>query len=182
MGIFQGCPTDRVARNILAYTQVCLIDTLSPQVQADTSKTNEEAVMKLALLSALAAFAVWPAFAQHAPSPQAIKFEDIKWEPLEGGGQISILYTNPTTKATYLIIRPEKDAHVPRHWHTANETITVLKGTFVLKHDDSDERSELTPGSFGYMPAKMVHEAWAKDDGATYFITTDGPFDINWVK
>jgi hypothetical protein len=86
--------------------------------------------MKLALLSALAAFAVWPAFAQHAPSPQAIKFEDIKWEPLEGGGQISILYTNPTTKATYLIIRPEKDAHVPRHWHTAGSVRVraILRG------------------------------------------------------
>jgi anti-sigma factor ChrR (cupin superfamily) len=142
--------------------------------------------MKLVLLSTLAACAVWPAFAQSPPqtmpSPQAIKFENIKWEPLEGGGQISILYTNPTTKATYLIIRADKDAHVPRHWHTANETITILKGTFVLKHDDSDERSEMTPGSFGYMPAKMVHEAWAKDEGATYFITTDGAFDINWVK
>jgi anti-sigma factor ChrR (cupin superfamily) len=139
-------------------------------------------VMKLVLLSAIAMLAVCPAFAQHAPSPQAIKFEDIKWEPLESGGEISILYTNPTTKATYLIIRAEKNAHVPRHWHTANETITILKGTFVLKHDDSDERSEMTPGSFGYMPARMVHEAWTKDDGATYFITTDGAFDINWVK
>ena len=99
-----------------------------------------------------------------------------------GRGEISILYTNPTTKATYLIIRADKNAHVPRHWHTANETITILKGTFVVKHDDSDARSELTPGSFAYMPAKMVHEAWAKDDGATYFITTDGAFDINWVK
>ena len=94
----------------------------------------------------------------------------------------SILYTNPTTKATYLIIRADKDTHVPRHWHTANETITILKGTFVVKHDDSDARSEMTPGSFAYMPAKMVHEAWAKDEGATYFITVDGPFDINWVK
>ena len=84
--------------------------------------------MKLVLLSAIAMLAVCPAFAQHAPSPQAIKFEDIKWEPLEGGGEISILYTNPTTKATYLIIRADKNAHVPRHWHTSNETITVPEG------------------------------------------------------
>jgi hypothetical protein len=37
-------------------------------------------------------------------------------------------------------------------------------------------------GSFGYMPAKMVHEAWTKEDGAMYFITVDGLFEINWVK
>jgi Cupin domain len=68
--------------------------------------------------------------------------------------RISSLYTNPVSKATYLVIRAEKNAHVPRHWHTANETLTILKGTFVLKRDGSDERSELTPGSFGYMPAR----------------------------
>jgi hypothetical protein len=32
------------------------------------------------------------------------------------------------------------------------------------------------------MPAKMVHEGWTKEEGAMYFITVDGPFDINWVK
>ena len=143
--------------------------------------------MKSSLLSALVLSAVlWPAgaYAQTADAAMAkvAKADDMKWEPLEGGGEISILYTNPTSKATYLIIRAEKNAHVPRHWHSANETLTILKGTFLLKHDGSDERSEMTPGSFGYMPAKMVHEAWAKDEGATYFITVDGPFDINWVK
>jgi len=96
--------------------------------------------------------------------------------------EMSTLHVDPVTHATQLMVHAPTAIHIPKHWHTANETITVLKGTFVLKHDDSDERSELTPGSFGYMPAKMVHEAWAKDDGATYFITTDGPFDINWVK
>ena len=133
-------------------------------------------------VAAMAICITGAAFAQTAPSPHAVKFEDIKWEPLEGGSEISILYTNPVSKATYLVIRAEANAHVPRHWHTANETLTILSGTFVLKHDGSDERSELTPGSFGYMPAKMVHEAWAKEGGATYFINVDGPFDINWVK
>jgi hypothetical protein len=41
---------------------------------------------------------------------------------------------------------------------------------------------DLTPGSFAYMPAKIIHDAWTKDEGATFFITVDGPFDINWVK
>jgi len=64
-------------------------------------------------VAAMAICITRPAFAQLAPSPHAVKFEDIKWEPLEGGGEISILYTNPVSKATYLVIRAEKNAHVP---------------------------------------------------------------------
>jgi hypothetical protein len=44
----------------------------------------------------------------------------------------------------------------------------------VVAHDGSKEKMELTPGSFAYMPAKMIHEAWTKDEGATYFTTVDG--------
>ena len=123
-----------------------------------------------------------PAFAQNSPSAHAVIAKDMKWEPLGGGFEISILYVNPATQATYLIIRGPANAHVPRHWHTSNESITVIKGTFVLGNDGSEDKVELTPGSFGYMPAKMVHEAWTKDEGATYFITVDGKWDVNFVK
>jgi quercetin dioxygenase-like cupin family protein len=123
-----------------------------------------------------------PAFAQHAPTVHTVIEKNMKWEPLDGGFEISILYTNPTTQAAYLVIRGPANAHVPRHWHTSNETITVLKGTFVVGHDGSSDKTELTAGSFGYMPAKMIHEAWTKDEGATYFITVDGKWDVNFVK
>ena len=102
--------------------------------------------------------------------------------PLEGGFEISILYTNPTTQATYLVIRGPGNLHVPRHWHTSNESITVLKGSFVVAHDGSNDKTELGPGGFAYMPAKMIHEAWTGDAGATYFITVDGKWDVNFVK
>jgi GNAT superfamily N-acetyltransferase len=79
--------------------------------------------------------------------------KDMKCEPLEGGFEISILYVNPVSQATYLEIRGPANGHVPRHGHISNETITALKGTFVVGHDGSEEKTELTPGSFGYMPA-----------------------------
>ena len=52
---------------------------------------------------------------------KVVKPDDMKWEPLEGGFEISILYTNPTTQATYLVIRGPGNLHVPRHWHSSNE-------------------------------------------------------------
>jgi quercetin dioxygenase-like cupin family protein len=143
--------------------------------------------MKSSLLSALVLSAVlWPAgaYAQTAGAAMAkvAKADDMKWEPLEGGFEISILYTNPTTQATYLVIRGPGNLHVPRHWHSSNESITVLKGTFVVAHDGSEDKIELKAGGFAYMPAKMIHEAWTGDAGATYFITVDGKWDVNFVK
>ena len=71
---------------------------------------------------------------------------------------------------------------VPRHWHSANETITLIRGTFIMEHNDSGNKMELDAGSFAYIPAKMIHQAWTKpDEDALYFITVDGKWDINWV-
>jgi quercetin dioxygenase-like cupin family protein len=128
----------------------------------------------------------WPAwtFAQPASDAMAktVKPDEMKWEPLEGGFEISILYTNPTTQATYLVIRGPGNQHVPRHWHSSNETITVLNGTFTVAHDGSPDKTPLAPGGFLYMPAKMIHEAWTGDGDTTYFITVDGKWDVNFVE
>ena len=79
------------------------------------------------------------------------------------------------------MIRSPKNYHAPKHWHTANETHTVISGTFIMRDEDG-KRAELGPGSFNYMPSKMVHEAWSKpDEGNLVFITVDGPWDLNLV-
>ena len=123
------------------------------------------------------------AIAQHDPSHALfLKFSDLKWEKTPDGLQdITILHVNPVSKATELIIRAPKGFHVPRHWHSANETITIFRGTFTMKHDGSDEKVVLNTGSYSYMPAKMVHEAWLPA-GSLTFITVDGAWDVNWVE
>ena len=143
--------------------------------------------MKGNLLSMLALGAILGsggAYAQSGNDPmgKVVRPDDMKWEPLEGGFEISMLYTNPTTQATYLVIRGPGNLHVPRHWHSSNESITVLQGTFVVAHDGSGDKTELKAGGFAYMPAKMIHEAWTGNAGATYFITVDGKWDVNFVK
>ena len=102
------------------------------------------------------------------------------WEKLvpalgAGSPDITILHVDPKTGATQLMIRSPKNYHAPKHWHTANETHTVISGTFFMRDEDG-KRAELGPGSFNYMPSKMVHEAWSKpDEGNLVFITVDGP-------
>jgi mannose-6-phosphate isomerase-like protein (cupin superfamily) len=92
------------------------------------------------------------------------KFQDLKWEKIipelgDGSPTTTILHVDPRTHATQLMIRTPKNFHVPRHWHTANETHTVVSGTITFEHEGG-QREELGPGSFMYMPSKMIHQAW----------------------
>ena len=119
-----------------------------------------------------------------SPAPyMSAKFEDLKWEkilPALGGDspEIAILRVDPKTQATQLLIRNPKKIHVTKHWHSANETHTILRGNMAF--ECGGRREELGPGSFNYIPKKMIHEAWLPDDGLV-FITVDGAWDINWV-
>lgn len=118
------------------------------------------------------------------PHAVSAAYGDLQWQTMvpELGAdspQISILRVDPRTQATQLLIRMPKQMHVPMHWHSANETHTVIKGTFVFEHDG--QRHELGPGGFNYLPARTHHQAWASDD-ALVFITVDSGWDVNWVS
>ena len=114
-----------------------------------------------------------------------VAFKDLKWRKIvpELGArspEIVILRVDPRTQATQLMIRVPKNTHVPRHWHTANETHTIMSGTFIIECEG--QRTELGANSFNYVPSRMPHEAWTRpDQGALLFITVDGAWDINWV-
>jgi len=114
-----------------------------------------------------------------------IPFNDFKWEKIvpelgDRSPEIAILHVDPKTQATELMIRVPKNTHIPKHWHTANETHTVVSGTFIVECEG--QRVELDAGSFNYIPGKLPHEAWTKaEEGTLLFITVDGAWDINWV-
>src|SRR5947208_4953948 len=118
------------------------------------------------------------------PQPMFSKYDELKWDKIlpdlgADSPEISVLHVDPRTQATKLMIRTPKAIHVRKHWHSANESHTILKGTAVLACDG--KKAELGPGSFNYMPAKMIHEAWLPA-GSLTFITVDGAWDINWIE
>jgi quercetin dioxygenase-like cupin family protein len=125
---------------------------------------------------------------EQTPEPKAhylgVNFKDVKWEKMfpEFGNdspEISILRVDPKTRATQLLIRTPTAMHVPKHWHSANETHTVISGTITFECDG--QRETLGPGSFNYMPRKTMHQAWTSA-GHVVFITVDSAWDINWVE
>ena len=114
-----------------------------------------------------------------------VRVEDLKWERMvpelaERSPEMAILRVDPKTKATHLMIRVPANLHVPKHWHTANETHTVVKGTFVMECEG--KRQALGQGSWNYIPSKMAHEAWTTPEEETVlFITVDSAWDQHWV-
>jgi mannose-6-phosphate isomerase-like protein (cupin superfamily) len=117
-------------------------------------------------------------------TPEFKNLSDLKWDKIlpdlgENSPEICILHVDRKTQATSLLIRTPKAIHVRKHWHSANETHTVVSGTAGFGCEG--KRVEQGPGSFNYMPAKMVHEAWLAAN-TLLFITVDGAWDVNWVE
>ena len=113
-----------------------------------------------------------------------LKYADFKWDRIlpdlgADSPEICILHSDPTTHATELMIRTPSAIHVRKHWHSANETHSMIAGTATFACDG--KRMELGPGSFNFMPARMVHEAWLPA-GSITFITVDAAWDLNWVE
>src|SRR3954464_6893650 len=66
-------------------------------------------------------------------APVFVKYEDAKWQPIvpqlgPDGPDIAILHTDAKTGATQLLIRANAAMHVPKHFHSSNETHTVITG------------------------------------------------------
>jgi mannose-6-phosphate isomerase-like protein (cupin superfamily) len=117
-------------------------------------------------------------------APEFKNLSDLKWDKIlpdlrADSPEICILHVDSKTQATSLLIRTPKAIHVRKHWHTANESHTIISGTAVLACDG--KKVELAQGGFNFMPAKMVHEAWLPA-GSLTFITVDSAWDINWVE
>jgi mannose-6-phosphate isomerase-like protein (cupin superfamily) len=111
-------------------------------------------------------------------------FPEVQWVKMQpelgdASPEMAILHEDSKTHATQLLIRSPKALHVRKHWHSANETHTVIIGSATFECDG--KKAEFGPGGFNYMPARMVHEAWV-GAGAVTLITVDGPWDVNWVE
>lgn len=131
-----------------------------------------------------------PAVAAPAPTeagpdrPIFKQLPEVQWVKMlpelgDASPEMAILHEDAKTHATQLMIRAPKALHVRKHWHSANETHTVISGTATFACDG--KKAEFGPGGFNYMPARMVHEAWI-GAGSVTFITVDGPWDVNWVE
>lgn len=143
--------------------------------------------MKVTFVVSMLALAV----AAKAPKPEAVTLnpEDINFGPvppnLPAGAQIAVLHGDPGKKGLFTIRFKMPDGYkIPPHWHTNDEQLTVLSGTFLLSMGDkfeADTAHALGPAAFHFLPGKMHHAAAAKGE-TVLEVHGMGPFDIHYLN
>jgi len=117
-----------------------------------------------------------------ASAMQAQNAADLKWVPADAlppGAMMAVIHQNAATGGVDFLMKVGGDYHVPPHWHTPNELVTVVDGTFIT--DSKGIKHTLTKGGYMYLPGKTPHEAWCKG-GCMLQVSGDGPFDVIYVN
>jgi quercetin dioxygenase-like cupin family protein len=113
---------------------------------------------------------------------------EIKWgdapPDLPRGAQIAVLSGDPSKKVPFVLrFKMPSGYKIPGHWHSQDEHLTVLSGTFVLHMGDNLNAPghELEAGAYHFLPGKMHHAAEAKGETILQLHGT-GPFDIHYLN
>jgi uncharacterized RmlC-like cupin family protein len=137
------------------------------------------------------------AFAQTAATPEAaapatashtmVKAAELKWGPapeaLPKGAELAVLSGDPGKAGPFAMrLKVPAGYKVGRHWHPADEQVTIIEGDFHLSMGDaaSAHDSDFAPGDFVNLPAQMQHAGSTKN-GAIVQINSTGPFAITYV-
>jgi quercetin dioxygenase-like cupin family protein len=126
--------------------------------------------------------AIGEGFAAERPQFVCVKASEIKWQAFGQGlpVEFAVLHEDADTNTCQLMLRVSGAMYVPRHWHPAGESFTVLKGVYTTRC--RGERSRLDTGSYGYIPPSMVQNGTVGDEGVTMLICAHGGWKTNWVE
>ena len=124
-----------------------------------------------------------------AVAPQAITISasDVKWGPAPAafppGAQLAVLHGDPSKKTMFALRFKMPDGYrIAPHWHTQDEQLTILSGTFLLAMGDKEaDAHALEAGAYHFLPGKMHHSASAKGE-VVLELHGMGPFDIHYLN
>jgi|SRR5208283_125059 len=153
-------------------------------------KTVGKATIAMSLIAVILGELARSATAQGASESQAfINPKDIKWgaapPSMPKGAKIAVLQGDPSKPGPFVIrLMVLTGYKIPPHWHTQDESLTVISGTFYFGTGDKVETIEahtLTAGGFHFLSAKDHHYLVAKSQ-AVIQVNGKGPFDITYVN
>jgi len=115
--------------------------------------------------------------------------DDVKWGPappvLPAGAQAAVLDGDPTKAVSFTIRLKIPDGYtVPPHWHSIEENVTVISGSFGLGLGDTLDKSKvryLPAGSYIRLGKEERHYAIAKGETVVQ-VHGSGPFDLHYVN
>ena len=92
----------------------------------------------------------------------------------------SAVHGDPSKGPSTILVRGTAHCRVPRHWHTANESVMFVAGAAQMTMQGQPRPEILRPGSFAYVPGKHQH-ALTCTTNCSFFINADAAFDIHYV-
>lgn len=113
-----------------------------------------------------------------AMDPKSYNLKKLAWTAVPNapkGLKVAVVWEHPVTKAQAIFVQFPKKTSMPRHHHSPNMWMTVIKGSMTVTGDDG-KPMEIKAGGYAQAPAGMVHTTTSKK-GATIFQLCDGPFD-----
>ena len=124
--------------------------------------------------------------ASAAAAHKIVRSTDLKWTPLLKGTEMAIVSGDPDKDGEPYVIRIRQvdGAKVPPHCHPGDESVTVLKGTFLVGMGETYDESKLqamNAGNFTFIPKEMRHFGTCKGETVVQ-VHGIGPFKVNWVN
>lgn len=119
---------------------------------------------------------------------ETVNQRDLKWGDAPAvfpkGAQLAVLHGNPFAPGAFAVrLKLPAGYKIAPHWHTQDEHLTVLSGTFVLHMGDSmdAEGHQIAAGGYHFLPGKMHHAALAQGETVVQ-VHGIGPFDMHYLN
>jgi quercetin dioxygenase-like cupin family protein len=93
---------------------------------------------------------------------------------------VSVQRGDPAKSGAVFLARLKAGCNIPWHWHTAAENLMIVSGVAKVQMKNPDTTNSLAPGDYVFLPGKHVHQ-FTCVSGCTFFIATEGAFDIHYV-
>jgi quercetin dioxygenase-like cupin family protein len=114
--------------------------------------------------------------------------DDVKWMEAPGfppGTKIAILDGDPSKAGSMFTLRLKAPAgsKIPPHWHSGDEMLTVIEGSFGLGFGEKFDKEKIRympAGTYARMSKGDRHFALTKGETIVQ-VSGVGPFDINYV-
>ena len=117
-----------------------------------------------------------------------ISAAEVKYGPpppvLPPGAQLGVLHGDPGKKGPFAMRFKMPDGYkIAPHWHTNDEELTIISGTFLLAMGDKagENTHTMEPGAYHFLPGKMHHSAEARGE-TVIEIHGNGPFDLHYLN
>ena len=151
-----------------------------------TSAKTKAISLAVIILGALAG----PTLAQGTSDKQIfINPKDIKWgdapPSMPKGAKLAVLQGDPGKAGPFVVrLMVPPGYKVAPHWHSQDESLTVISGTLYFGKGDKLEMSKahaLSVGGFHALPGKEHHYVFAKTRTVIQ-VNGSGPFDMTYIN